>query len=143
MKIRNITAVMGVSLAVLMLAGCGTKEEKKSTASCTITVKSVYGGYGEDGNDLGSGEFTESFTIHEGDEFYEDYGGHWLFERPKKSDCEMIAEIKKIGQDKVVWSVDGQEKNAVYSAVNKVSSKYTVADGINYNYEVTFTDYLP
>lgn len=143
MKIRNITAAMSVSLALLMLAGCGTKEEKKSTASCTITVKSVYGGHGEDGGDLGSGEFTESFTIHEGDKFYEDYGGHWLFERPKKSDCEIIAEIKKIQQDKVVWSWGDQQKDVTYSAVSNVPSKYTVYDGINYNYEVTFTDYLP
>ena len=55
----------------------------------------------------------------------------------------MIAEIKKIQQDKVVWDCDGQQKDVTYSSVNNVASKYTVYDGINYKYEVTFTDYLP
>ena len=70
MKITNAIMVIFVCAIIFCLSGCGK-------TGCTMTVLSSYSGTGIDGQDLGSGSFSETFSVSAGDVFYEDYNGHW------------------------------------------------------------------
>lgn len=129
--------------AVLVFAsGCGKKENNKKTEkSCTMNVTSHYDGWGEDGHSLGEGEFDESFTIRSGDIFYETRDGHWVREQRDKNPYDVIAEIKSVDSAEIVWTYNGNECSTRFDRCSEVFSMYTVYDGINYDYKVTFSDY--
>lgn len=129
--------------AVLVFAsGCGKKENnKKAEKSCTMNVTSHYDGWGEDGHSLGEGEFDESFTIRSGDIFYETRDGHWVREQRDKNPYDVIAEIKSVDSAEIVWTYNGNECSTRFDRCSEVFSMYTVYDGINYDYKVTFSDY--
>ena len=127
---------LSAALTLLLMAGCGEKEK-----SCTLTVNSHYSGWGEDGQFLGEGEDTFSFTVKAGDIFYENYSGEWITENRDKYPFDTIAEIKSIEPDKIVWVYNGNECSTRFDRCSEVKSVYTVCDGINYDYKVTFSDY--
>lgn len=119
--------------------------EEYNRPSRTLTVTTTYGGSGVDGQDLGSGTFTESFRVCEGDTFYETDDGHWL-----KNSCNTmeyiseIAEIVSFGESGVTVSFTDENGNKTEAAVGYntdygVASTFTVYDGINYEYSILFT----
>jgi len=130
---------LSAALSMLLMAGCGEKE--KADPSCTLTVNSHYSGWGEEGQFLGEGEDTFSFTVKAGDIFYENYSGEWITENRDKYPFDTIAEIKSIEPDKIVWVYNGNECSTRFDRCSEVKSVYTVCDGINYDYKVTFSDY--
>lgn len=137
---------LSLILAAVMISvsSCGkkTKEpDKKVIPSCTMAVNSHYSGWGEDGGFLGEGEYDETFTITSGDIFYETYDGHWVTEQRDKYPYDVIAEIKSVDGSEIVWSYNGSEYHTRYDRCSEVNSMYTVFDGINYDYKVTFSDY--
>lgn len=140
---RNITTGIALAAFVVLLTGCGSKEKPKKDVktSCTMSVYSHYSGWGEDGHFLGEGNSSESFKITAGDVFYETYDGHWTKEqREGKYPYDVIAEIKSVGTE-IVWTYNGNEYSTRYDRSSEVNSMYTVYDGINYDYKVTFSDY--
>jgi hypothetical protein len=106
-----------------------------------MDVYSHYSGWGEDGHFLGEGNSSESFIITAGDIFYETFDGHWTKEQSKsKYPYDVIAEIKSVGTE-IVWTYNGNEYSTRYDRSSEVNSMYTVFDGINYDYKVTFSNY--
>ena len=116
-------------ISCLGLNGCGKK-------SCTLTVVSSYSGSDELGQDLGSGKFSETISVSEGDILYENYSGEWVKDR---SDCYEIIEIKKISDNGVVILLDEKEIELGYKRSKQVGSTYVVYDGINYSYSISFS----
>ena len=135
---------ISVILAAVMISasGCGKNgPDKKVIPSCKMAVYSHYSGWGEDGHSLGEGEFNETFTITSGDIFYETHDGHWVMEQRDKNPYDVIAEIKSVSTDGIVWTYNGNECSTRFDRCSEVKSMYTVFDGINYDYKVTFSDY--
>ena len=139
---KQTLSVILAALLTIVSAGCGKKEpDKKVIPSCKMAVYSHYSGCGEDGHSLGEGEFDETFTITSGDIFYETHDGHWVMEQRDKNPYEVIAEIKSVSGDCIVWTYNGNECSTRFDRCSEVESMYTVFDGINYDYKVTFSDY--
>lgn len=129
MKIKNAIMMMLVSVVVFCLSGC----EK---TGCTMTVLSSYSGTGIDGQDLGSGSFSDTFSVAAGDVFYEDYNGHW--KRENIIGNENILKIIDISSDGVTVKIDDEEITLQYGRAEFVNSNYTVYDGKNYKYSISF-----
>lgn len=114
---------------------------------CMLSVTTNYGGSGYYGQDLGSGSFTEVFAISEGDLFYETEDGHWLQNEKNEFAYEgLIAVVEQIQEDGVTFSyIEHDESVQVtvdYDSSSEILSTFTVFDGINYDYEITFSDYV-
>lgn len=122
-----------------------TKELQKPR--CTLSVTTNYGGSGVFGQDLGSGTFTEEFMITEGDFFGEAADGHWL-KNPRDSYTykNQIVTIDKIDENGITYSYyyyeEMKEAFVSYGESSDLSSTFTVFDGINYDYVITFSDYI-
>ncbi|MBQ5332575.1 MAG: hypothetical protein J6K92_04875 [Oscillospiraceae bacterium] len=139
MHLKNI--LLFISIAVLIIAafaGCGNSKNKPY---CTLTVYTSYGGCGIDGQDLGSGSFSEDFRVVGGECFYEDFDGHWTLDPKGMSDDSVIARIVKVEADGVTVQVGGEERTLAYSSECKVASMYVVCDGINYDHKIRFSGY--
>ena len=117
--------------------------------TCTLTVKTSYGGYGVAGQDLGSGSFENTYTVRSGDIFYEDFNGKlmqnaMLFQSEDEIPVLRIVEVtdqcvRVLGgfpdEQKVIEvPYDEPQEELAYSI-------HIVYDGINYSYELTFSDY--
>ncbi len=140
-KKQTISVILAAVLTVFS-SGCGKNgPDEKVDPSCKMAVYSHYSGWGEDGHSLGEGEFDESFTIRSGDIFYETNDGHWVTEQRDKNPYDVIAEIKSVSTDGIVWTYNGNECTTRFDRCSEVFSMYTVYDGINYDYKVTFSDY--
>ena len=131
MKIKRVIMMIFVCVIGICLSGC-----KK--ASCTINVVSSYGGYGEGGQDLGSGSFSDSFIVYVGDKLYEDFYGHWKRERKDKTEA-IIIKIKKISDNGVTIASDDEEITIQYDSPQNIRSRYMVDDGLNYGYSISFS----
>lgn len=136
MGIKRGIVFLFVCMIGLYISGCG---KNSSTLSCTLNVVASYSGYGEDGKDLGSGTFTDTFTVYAGDEFYELTGGHWNNENQKNDDGEIIISIKEINNVGVIIIIDGEELSVKYNSPKHIESRYVVFDGLNYEYRIRFT----
>ena len=79
-KTKAFVIMTILSVIALCFSGC---EDTNDTPSCRLTVSSSYSEYGIDGQNLGSGTFTDAFTVSTGDEFYEDFNGHWTVKNKK------------------------------------------------------------
>ncbi len=139
---------MSISAALVMImTGCGGKKKVEKEIvpavikSCTMNVSSHYSGWGEDGGFLGEGDFSEDITVTSGDILYETYDGHWVKKQNDRYSYEAIAEIKSVDGSEIVWSYNGSEYHTRYDRCSEVNSMYTVCDGINFDYKVTFSDY--
>lgn len=130
MKIKNAILMIFVCAIIFCLSGC----EK---TGCTMTVLSSYSGTGIDGQDLGSGSFSETFSVSAGDVFYEGYNGHW--KRENINGNENILKIIDINNDGVTVKIDDEEITMQYGRAKYVNSKYTVYDGENYKYSISFS----
>lgn len=131
MKTKNVIMMIFVFVIGFCLSGC----EK---SSCTINVISSYGGFGEGGQDLGSGSFSDSFTVSVGDKLYEDFNGHWKRESKNKNEA-IIITIEEITDNGVTIKNDDEEITMQYDCPQKIRSRYMVDDGLNYGYSISFS----
>lgn len=139
---KQTISIFFAAVLTAFSAGCGKNgHDEKAEPSCKMAVYSHYSGWGEDGHSLGEGEFDETFTITSGDIFYETKDGHWVREQRDKNPYDVIAEIKSVSTDGIVWTYNGNECSTRFDRCSEVFSMYTVYDGINYDYKVTFSDY--
>ena len=115
---------------------------------CRLEVVTHYGGYGVDGQDLGSGEFTQSFTVAEGDQFVDAmFDGQWIKNGTNYRN-DPILRIEKITEEGVTVVGNLRENNLPNREETvipfdadpvKVSATFTVYDGINYTHEIRFS----
>lgn len=142
---RLISAVLMLSL-VLSLCACAFKPNK---GTVTMTVRTIYGGYGIAGNDLGHGEFTNEIKdLREGDCIYECIDGTLKTEfRNEDAWMLKIESIREYGvQIKVTEAASRNDANRdyevrtmEYDTEEHFYSMYVVCDGMNYDYMVSFT----
>ena len=114
---------------------------------CTMTVTTNYGGTGVMGQELASGTFTETFTISEGDTFYETDNGHWLKNANDILTYEgKIVTVETFDADGVTFTYieydDEKEATVSYETVSEIDSTFVIYDGINYDYTISFSDYM-
>lgn len=135
MRIKRGFIIVFVCIMGLCFSGC---EKTKSNLSCTLNVVVTYSGYGEAGQDLGSGTFTDTFTVCAGDVFYEWFDGHWNRKNQKYNNAEIIISVKEINEDGVIVNIDEEEITLEYNTSMDMKSRYVVADGQNYEYSICF-----
>ena len=116
----------------------------EQTAKMLVTAS--YDGYGVAGQYLGGGERSTAFTVKAGDVFTERMNGVWVQNPEKDSEAAKLMEITAITDDGVTY-LDytrgefpaehtlpfGEKSETLWS-----TPEYTVFDGINYSYRLTF-----
>jgi hypothetical protein len=132
MKFKIGFLLMLFCIVGICISGCGK-------SNCTLSVVSSYSGHGEDGQDLGSGSFTNMFTVSAGDEFYEWNDGQWNRKNNKNYNAEIIILITKIDDNGVTILIDGEKTILAYNSTQNIKSRYVVCDGWNYEYGICFT----
>ena len=124
-----------------------TEGVKKKSTGYTINVMTSYGGTAIDGRPLDNGSFSESFPIEKEMCFYEEQGCHWTTtetEGLKRYKSEnLLLRIDNIKDDEISFSYH-KGKNLVSKTIKTdegfdIYSNYTVCDGIDYTYRITFT----
>ena len=119
--------------------------EPEEELTAVMTIDTTYGGFGEDGNDLGSGSFSAEFEVKKGDVFTEDMGGNWELKKKKflgrddDGHKEVIAEIVDINEKGVIVKLEEGNVMLVYGEEEAVGSTFVVCDGINYYHVIKFT----
>ena len=131
-RFRSVIILFLVCIIALCISGC------ESANSFKMTVISSYGGYGIDGQDLGSGEFTEELSVSDGDRLYELTNGHWSL-KPRSDFEVVIISIVDSDDNGVTIKIDDKTTYLNYNKKMNVKSRYAVDDGINYNYSIYFT----
>ncbi len=119
-------------------------DELAAKPHITMHLHTIYGGYGVAGQDLGSGSFTTSHTVFGETQFYESYGG--LFVKNAVDPftyMDQILKVERFDEDgvKLTYMLCGEETETVLpygEELNLETTMYT-CDGINYWYNVTFT----
>ncbi len=129
MKIRFLYFLIAVCM---FFSGCVLNKPK-----CTVEIVTSYSGYGIDGQNLGSGTFSESFTVSAGDIFYENYYGKWTF---NSEDGEIIAEIAEINDSGAVIVIHGESHTIKYGTGRKVQGMI-IDDGYTYEYVLNVSEY--
>ena len=137
MKLRQVFTLIMIFVMGMCFSGCGKTDKG---GGCTLSVISSYGGCGVGGQDLGSGSFTEAFTVYGGDKLYEWDDGHWNSEKQPHYgyDPEAIISIIEVADNGVTIQVDGEETTLAYNTEKAVESMNVVYDGINYSYRIFF-----
>ena len=123
-------------ICIIGICFSGCKETDDST-KCRLKVVSSYSGWGIDGQDLGSGKFTDTFSVSEKDLFYELSNGHWSKEK-KEDTAEIILSITKIDENGVTIQIGETETVLNYDVSKDIDSRYIVYDGTNYKYTFRF-----
>ncbi len=119
---------------------------RPAAAHCTLTVETSYSGFGVMGQPLGSGAFTQTFDVTEGDLFYEYMDGTW---HPNDGARTPILRVERITEDGVLFTAhyrgEDQQSELAYDAeeLYPVSSTFVVYDGINYSHGIRFGGYTP
>lgn len=139
-RIKRAMTLVLVCIMSLGISGCGNTNRE---LSCTLNVVATYSGYGEDGRDLGSGTFTDTFPVSAGDEFYEWFNGHWNKENQRYNNAEIIISIKEINDHGVTINIDDEEIVMPYNTSKDIKSRYVVFDGQNYEYSFSFAEDCP
>lgn len=127
--------------------------EELSKPQATMVVDTSYGGYGIAGQDLGHGEYTDEYIVKKGDWFVEFYGGSWLKNEPLYTDSRsnaVILEVTDVNEEGVTfiaketdYKSDDKEYTVKYGDDGQdLRSLYIVFDGTNFNYKVSFKDYV-
>lgn len=136
MRVKRGMILAFICMIELCISGCGKTDQ---TLNSTLTVIASYSGYGEGGQDLGSGTFTDTFPVSAGDVFYEWFNGHWNKENQKYNNAEIILSIKEINDSGVTILLDEEEITMPYDSSKEIKSGYVVFDGQNYEYSISFT----
>ncbi len=123
-------------LCTAMLLLCAACSDNSDAVSCTLTVVSEFSGYGVDGQNLGSGSFTETFSVTTNDALYEEASGHWRQNGEKST--EPMLTVKAIDENGVTLISGTQEITLGYGASKTIQSQRIVYDGQNYVYTISF-----
>ena len=124
-----------------------------SVPRATMAVHVTYGGYGIAGQDLGHGEFDMVYTVRKGDWYVELYNGEWLRnEKYLGNGNSTIIRITDVTDEGVTFvSADTEALRSEHAEkeyflkFGEEQHFYTmnpVCDGTNYDYDVTFTEFL-
>ncbi len=124
-----------------------------SVPRATMAVHVTYGGYGIAGQDLGHGEFDRVYTVRKGDWYVELYNGEWLRnEKYLGNGNSTIIRITDVTDEGVTFvSTDTEARRSekaekeFFLGFGEEQHFYTmnpVFDGTNYDYDVTFTQFL-
>ena len=133
MKIRFLYFLIAVCM---FFSACVLNKPK-----CTVEIVTSYSGYGIDGQYLGSGTFSESFTVSAGDIFYEDYEGEWILNPDDNSKYgEIIAEVTEINDSGAVIVIHGESHMIKYGTGRKVQGMI-IDDGYTYEYVLNVSEY--
>jgi len=124
--------------------------EELSVPRATMAVHVTYGGYGIDGQDLGHGEFDSTYTVRKGDWYVEIYNGEWLRNEKVFGNREAIiitiTDVTDEGVSFVAkemnYNSEDKEFTLKYGEEQHLYSMHMVMDGTNYDYDVTFTEFL-
>ena len=133
---------MKVKIALLLLVVCllftGCEAGKPK---CTVKIVTCYSGYGVGGQKLESGTFSKTFTVTEGDVFYESSDGKWVL-NPEDKDMYIgvIAEILEVGDDGVTAIIYGEETLTIYGRKRNIKSEMIIYDGPSYDYVMTVSE---
>ncbi len=126
-------------LAVCMLfAGCGAGKPK-----CTVEIVTNHSQYIEEEGGVVSGTFSETFTVTEGDVFYESGDGEWGLNPDDGSKYVggVIAEITAIDDKGVTAVIYGEETLTLYGRKRNIKSEMVIYDGPSYDYVMTVSEY--
>ena len=127
--------------------------EELSIPRATMAVHVTYGGYGIAGQDLGHGEFDMTYTVRKGDWYVELNNGEWLRnEKYIRNGDSAIIRITDVTEEGVTFVSADTEALRSEHAVKEYFLKFgeeqhfytttPVVDGTNYDYDVTFTEFL-
>ena len=108
-----------------------------------LTLTASYEGYGEAGQDLGSGTIIKTYNISDNDIFYEPFmGGIWRLNLEPKNDNtnpivpNVILKINKIENENIELEYGDNKHIVKYNEEISISSNVTVYDGTNYSYRI-------
>lgn len=119
---------------------CRTREDKiEASPKVNLNVQVEYGGYGEDGEPLGSGEFEYDLECFEGMQLYEDGNGYYKEEVEWNHEGPSMV-IKEINDDGVRVETPDGEMTIPYGESVYFDPFYWTCDGINFFSTVTFED---
>ena len=144
---KFITLILAATISMSVMSSCKAKDdneivcrtrEDKIEASprVNLNVQVEYGGCGEDGNDLGSGQFEYDLECYEGMMLYED--GGYYHEEMVFSNQEPTIVIKKISDDGVVIKTKEGEETLSYGESVDFDPIYWTYDGTNYFSTISF-----
>lgn len=108
-----------------------------------LTLTASYGGFGVDGQNLGSGKIIKKYNISDNDIFYEPtFGGIWKLNFEQKNDTEnslvpeIILKINKINNENIELEYNNKKHTIEYNKEISIPSNFTVFDGQNYSYTI-------
>lgn len=133
MKIK----VMLLLLTVCMFfAGCGFNKPK-----CTVEIVTNHSQYIEEEGGVVSGTFSETFTVSEGDVFYESNYGKWVLNPEDGSKyAGVIAEITAIDDKGATVLIYGEETLTLYGRKRNIESQMVIYDGPSYDYVMAVSE---
>ena len=115
---------------------------------CKLKIVTSYGGHGVDGQDLGTGEFTQNFTVRANDWFYEDMQANWVMNTlDKYKYAGKLLTVESIGDDGVVITCPAMEDRSAseperitvaYGEAFSLSSYIHIMDGYSYWHTIVF-----
>ena len=140
--LRTAISAMTTMLLFTGLCSCDADDsDGKNNSVITLTVETYYSGWGGAGQDLGSGNFTEKFTVEEGDCF-EESSGHFKKSSETSQSKSTIIIVNDISDDEISFSSfkdnDEEKHNTNYDTKIKIPARYVVYDDTNYEYTLTF-----
>ncbi len=116
---------------------------------CNLTIHASYGGYGIDGQELESGEYTNTYRVTVGDRLYEGFSGKITKNlREDAAFLNKIITIDDITENGVSFTTRSYNDEVCkfdvkYGESKDVPSSFMICDGINYQYEASFSDFAP
>ena len=147
---KNIALMFAVLMSIGVMVSCKaqpnkevscrTREDKiKTSPKVNLNVQVEYGGCGEDGEPLGSGQFEYDLECFEGMQLYEDGNGYYKEEVEWNDEGPTII-IKEINEDGVLVDTYEGEMTLSYGESVDFDPLCVTYDGINYFSKITFED---
>ena len=140
MKNKKAIIILSILVLVAILVVVGMKmlsSSKGDNSEYQLILTANYGGYGEAGFDLGSGTQTRTYSIYDGDTFYEpNMGGLWKKDGKKEEYDQKTFKIVHLKEDYAEVKIENQKTIIRYNQEYDVPSNYTIIDGTNYTYKV-------
>jgi len=134
MKVKFAFALLSVCL---FFSGCGFAKPE-----CAVEIITNHSQYIEEEGGVVSGIFSETFTVTEGDVFYESNYGNWVLNPEDRNKYHgIIAEITKVGESGITAIIYGVEKTIGYNTGFDIPSDMVIYDGPSYDYVMTVSKY--
>ncbi len=133
MKVKIAFALLALCM---IISGCGAGKPK-----CTIEIVTNHSQYIEEEGGVVSGTFSETFTVSEGDVFYESDCGKWVLNPGDGSKyAGVIAEITVIDDKGATVLIYGEETLTLYGRKRNIESQLVIYDGPSYDYVMTVSE---